>query len=160
MTEHTLNVRRARTSQSFPDRNDLSIDILPGLQAGDSYGVFAMLCQPLFGGFLLQRDSPGEKAWFSPQRTPTVGSLTRCEPQPITPPGLTFSQQALLSACPAVGSENLDSLAVLCESPQGELPHRALSFPALNGGACRAPGQSVPDCPVLSSKVAMAWAAC
>jgi len=65
-----------------------------------------MIDKQLFGGFLLQRDCPGEKAWLSP---------------PWTPPSLTFSQQALLSACTTVGSENPDSLAALCKSPQAGL---------------------------------------
>ena len=55
------------------------------------------------GGFLLRRGCPGEKAWFLPRSTPTVGSLTRFVPQPQTPPGLTTSPQASLPACPAVG---------------------------------------------------------
>ena len=54
-------------------------------------------------GFLLRRGCPGEKAWFLPRSTPTVGSLSRFVPQPQTPPGLTTSPQALLPACPAVG---------------------------------------------------------
>ena len=41
-------------------------------------------------------------AWLSPVRFPNVGSLTRCVPQPVTPPGLTPSRQALRSGCPSV----------------------------------------------------------
>src|SRR5690606_35237190 len=93
--------------------------------------------QQLFGGFLLQRDCPGEKAWFLPRRTPAVGSLTRFEPQPGTPPGLMFSQQALLPACPVVGC-----LGCRQQRHYRTAPPSALSFSALNGGACRAPGQS------------------
>src|SRR5690606_34781226 len=93
--------------------------------------------QQLFGGFLLQRDCPGEKAWFLPRRTPAVGSLTRFEPQPGTPPGLMFSQQALLPACPAVGC-----LGCRQQRHYRTAPPSALSFSALNGGACRAPGQT------------------
>src|SRR6266403_5304604 len=63
------------------------------------------------GGFLLRRGSPGEKAWFVPRSTPTVGSLTRFVPQPQTPPGLTTSPQASLPARPAVGLSTSKSLS-------------------------------------------------
>src|SRR5258707_1130971 len=55
------------------------------------------------GGSLLRRGCPGEKAWFSPRSTPTMGSLTRVVPQPQTPLGLMTSPQASLPACPDVG---------------------------------------------------------
>lgn len=41
-------------------------------------------CSDLFGGFLLQRDSPEEKAWFSPQIFPQWGIL-RCRTNHIFP---------------------------------------------------------------------------
>src|SRR5580704_1462439 len=59
------------------------------------------------GGFLLRRGCPGEKAWFLPRSTPTVGSLTRFVPQPQTPPGLTTSPQASLPAMPCRRSFNI-----------------------------------------------------
>jgi hypothetical protein len=72
-------------------------------------------------GFLLRRGCPGEKAWFSPRSTPTMGSLTRFVPQPQTPPGLTTSPQALLPACPAVG---LSTSKILSDGSGGIEPPR------------------------------------
>src|SRR5882757_9523171 len=73
------------------------------------------------GGILLRRGCPGEKAWFSPRSTPTVGSLTRVAPQPQTPPGLTTSPQASLPACPAVG---LSAMRILSDGSGGIEPPR------------------------------------
>src|SRR5215469_10984065 len=77
------------------------------------------------GGFLLRRGCPGEKAWFSPRSTPTVGSLTWVVPQPQTPPGLTTSPQASLPACPAVG---LSAMYMLSNGCGGIEPPRRRSF--------------------------------
>jgi len=79
------------------------------------------------GGFLLRRGCPGEKAWFSPRSTPTVGSLT-------PPPGLTTSPQASLPACPAVG---LSTKKILSDGCGGiEPPRRSAILPHLKSGAC------------------------
>src|SRR5438445_13187508 len=75
------------------------------------------------GGFLLRRGCPGEKAWFLPRSTPTVGSLTRFVLQPQTPPGLTTSPQASLPASPAVG---LSTSRLLSDGSGGIEPPRHL----------------------------------
>src|SRR6266702_6797956 len=83
------------------------------------------------GGFLLRRGCPGEKAWFLPRSTPTVGSLTRFVPQPQTPPGLTTSPQASLPACPAVG---LSTSKILSDgSGDIEPPRRRAILPRPEG---------------------------
>ena len=83
------------------------------------------------GGFPLRRGCPGEKAWFSPRSTPTMGSLTRFVPQPQTPPGLTTSPQALLPACPAVG---LSTSKILSDgSGDIEPPRRRAILPRPEG---------------------------
>src|SRR5690606_22668867 len=56
--------------------------------------------QQLFGGFLLQRDCPGEEAWFLPRRTPAVGSLTRFEPQPGNSPRSHVLSASVTSGMP------------------------------------------------------------
>jgi hypothetical protein len=40
----------------------------------------------LFYPFALHPGCPGS-AWLSPVKVPVVGTLTRCEPQPASPPG-------------------------------------------------------------------------
>src|SRR6266704_2450976 len=88
-----------------------------------------------FGGFLLRRGCPGEKAWFLPRSTPTVGSLTRFVPQPQTPPGLTTSPQASLPACPAVG---LSTSKILSDgSGDIEPSRRRAILPRLEGQGLR-----------------------
>src|SRR5712675_3305934 len=83
------------------------------------------------GGFLLRRGCPGEKAWFLPRSTHTVGSLTRFVPQPQTPPGLTTSPQASLPACPAVG---LSTSRILSDgSGDIEPPRRRAILPRPEG---------------------------
>src|SRR6266581_7225442 len=83
------------------------------------------------GGFLLRRGCPGEKAWFLPRSTPTVGSLTRFVPQPQTSPGLTTSPQASLPACPAVG---LSTSKILSDgSGDIEPPRRRAILPRPEG---------------------------
>src|ERR1700730_519240 len=83
------------------------------------------------GGFLLRRGCPGEKAWFSPRSTPTVGSLTRFVPQPPTPPGLTPSPQVSLPVCPAVG---LSTSKILSDgSGDIEPPRRRAILPRPEG---------------------------
>src|SRR5580704_8391353 len=83
------------------------------------------------GGFLIRRGCPGEKAWFSPRSTPTVGSLTRFVPQPQTPPGLTTSPQASHPACPAVG---LSTSKILSDGSRGIEPSRRHAILPRPGG--------------------------
>src|ERR1700716_536675 len=82
------------------------------------------------GGFPATH-GPGEKAWFLPRSTPTVGSLTRVVPQPQTPPGLTTSPQASLPACPAVG---VSTSKILSDGSGGiEPPRRRAILPRPEG---------------------------
>jgi hypothetical protein len=63
-----------------------------------------------FGGFLLQRDCPGERAWFLPIDS-RGGEFYGFEPMPNSLKALTISLQASLLARPAIGLATLLSIA-------------------------------------------------
>jgi hypothetical protein len=65
--------------------------------------VFSNVLLTHFGGFLLQRDCPGESAWFLLQNS-REGEFYGYEPTFSIPPGLTTSPQAV-TACPAASEE-------------------------------------------------------
>src|SRR5690606_12116370 len=58
---------------------------------------------------------------------------------PGTPPGLMFSQQALLSACPAVGPDDGGSLAARAIPHKRELPATRYPSPPLTAGLAAHP---------------------
>jgi hypothetical protein len=49
----------------------------------------------LFYPFALHPGCPGS-AWLSPVKVPVVGTLTRCEPQPASPPGLILQSARIV----------------------------------------------------------------
>ena len=70
------------------------------LAVTDFASVQPQLIRPVSSRFIVAAQG---MAWFSPERFPGVGSLTRVEPQPQTPPGLTSTPRALLRDLPPLG---------------------------------------------------------
>ena len=66
----------------------------------DFASVYPQLISPLNSRFIVAAQGT---AWFSPVKFPEEGSLTRCEPQPQTPPGLTPTPRASLLGLPPIG---------------------------------------------------------
>src|SRR5690606_34343773 len=107
---------RAEVAAAYAEYDNSNASLLPWLGIDGSQIVAGLTSSPalrlgipteccvdlqqLFGGFLLQRDCPGEEAWFLPRRTPAVGSLTRFEPQPGNSPRSHVLSASVTSGMP------------------------------------------------------------